>query len=48
MTSTEPVELVRHKFAHPKGGMNLFDEGGMAVAVFKDMVSKIAKKIAKA
>ena len=48
MTSTEPVEVIRHKLAHPKGGMNLYDEGGMAVAVFKDMVSKIAKKIAKA
>ena len=48
MTSTEPVEMVRHKLAHPKGGMNLYDEGNVVMGAFKDIVGKVAKKIAKA
>jgi hypothetical protein len=47
MTNTEPVEIIRHKLAHPKGGMNLIDEGNVVMTAFKDVVSKIAKKIVK-
>jgi hypothetical protein len=47
-TNTEPHELIRHKLAHPKGGINLYDEGNVVMTAFKDTVGKIAMKIAKA
>jgi len=47
MTSTTD-KVVRHKLAHPKGGMNLYDEGNVVVTAFKDLIGKIAVKIAKA
>ena len=51
-TSTQDLTTVqeekpRHKFAHPKGGMNLYDEGNIIPAAFKEYVSKIANKIIK-
>ena len=47
MTNTEPAEGIRHKLAHPKGGINLYDEGNIVKVAFKEMATKIAKKIAK-
>ena len=47
MTSTEN-KVLRHKLAHPKGGINLIDEGNLAATAFKDFASKIAKKIVTA
>lgn len=41
-------ERPRHKFAHPKGGMNLYDEGNVIPAAFKEYLGRIANKIAKA
>lgn len=40
-------ERPRHKFANPKGGMNLYDEGNVIPAAFKDYVAKITNKIVK-
>jgi hypothetical protein len=40
-------EKPRHKYAHPKGGMNLYDEGNIIPAAFKDYCGKIANKIIK-
>lgn len=40
-------EKPRHKFAHPKGGMSLYDEGNIIPAAFKDYTFKIANKIIK-
>ena len=40
-------EKPRHKFANPKGGMTLYDEGNVIPAVFKDFVAKIASKVVK-
>jgi hypothetical protein len=48
MSSTDLRVGPRHKLAHPKGGMQLHDEGNIVIAVFKDFVGKIAKKIIKA
>jgi hypothetical protein len=48
MTTTSEVrQVIRHKLAHPKGGMSLLDEGNVVKTVVKDMAGKIAKKIAK-
>jgi hypothetical protein len=47
MTNKENKEL-RHKLAHPKGGINLYDEGNVVVTAFRDYMGKIAKKIVKA
>lgn len=47
MTSTEN-KVVRHRLAHPKGGIHLIDEGNLAAAAFKDFAGKIAKKIVTA
>lgn len=41
-------EKPRHRFAHPKGGMNLYDEGNIIPAAFKDYMAKIANKLIKA
>jgi len=45
---TEPREIIRHRLAHPKGGINLFDEDNLVMTAFKEFVGKVAKKIAKA
>jgi len=47
MTTAESREVIRHKLAHPKGGMNLTDEGNVVKTAFKDMAGKLAKKIAR-
>jgi hypothetical protein len=47
MSNTEN-RMVRHKLAHPKGGIHLYDEGNIVVSAFKDFMGKIAKKIVKA
>jgi hypothetical protein len=47
MANTENKEL-RHRLAHPKGGIHLYDEGNVVMSAFKDFMGKIAKKIVKA
>jgi hypothetical protein len=37
----------RHKLGHPKGGINLLDEGGIVPGAIKDTVAKITNKIIK-
>jgi hypothetical protein len=44
---TETNESSRHKLAHPKGGIYLYDEGNVCMSAFKEFVGKIAKKIVK-
>lgn len=39
---------MRHKLAHPKGGMNLIDEGNVIPGAVKDFMGKVANKIIKA
>jgi len=46
--ATVQEEKPRHKYAHPKGGMNLYDEGNIIPAAFKEYIAKIANKIIKA
>jgi hypothetical protein len=48
MTSTTENKVERHRLAHPKGGINLYDEGNVSMTAFKDLMGKIAKKIVKA
>jgi hypothetical protein len=48
MAGEENKELLRHRLAHPKGGINLYDEGNVVVTAFKDFMGKIAKKLVKA
>ena len=40
-------EKPRHKYAHPKGGMKLYDEGNVIPQAVKDYSTKIASKIIK-
>jgi len=47
MTSTDS-KITRHRLAHNKGGINLYDEGNLVVTAFKDFMGKIAKKIVTA
>ena len=37
----------RHKYAHPKGGMQLHDEGNIIGTAVKDILGKVANKIMK-
>lgn len=39
---------MRHPLAHPKGGIILRDEEGISSKAFKEMVSKITKKLVNA
>jgi hypothetical protein len=48
MTSVQVEKtVIRHRLAHPKGGIQLYDEGNVVMNAFKDFAGKIAKKIAK-
>jgi len=40
-------EKARHPYASAKGGMNLYDEGGIIPAAIKEVLSKIANKMVK-
>lgn len=43
----EESPFKRHKYAHPKGGMQLHDEGNIINTAVKDILGKVANKIMK-
>lgn len=45
--SVTEVTIARHPLAHPKGGMSLFDEGGVIPAATKEILAKVANKLIK-
>lgn len=38
---------VRHKLAHPKGGIQMLDEGGVIPGCVKDLAGRITNKLMK-